>query len=75
MNKVLKPILQTEKWVGLYAELSDYILEYSSLDPIWKTDSEGNEIPERTEEKQDEFLDIVDKVETIMGMFLKKEQN
>ena len=70
-----KPIIDTETWVGLYAELSDYILEYSSLDPIWKTDIEGNEIPERTEEKQDEFLDIVDKVETIMGMFLKKEQN
>tara|TARA_R100001510_G_C7554298_1_gene136825 strand:- start:448 stop:666 length:219 start_codon:yes stop_codon:yes gene_type:complete len=70
-----KPILNAETWVGLYAELSDYILEYSSLDPIWKTDSEGNEIPERTEEKQDEFLDIVDKVETIMRMFLKKEQD
>jgi len=75
MNKVLKPILQTEKWVGLYAELSDYILEYSSLDPIWETDSEGNEIAVRKEEKQDEFLDIVDNVETIMGMFLKKEQD
>ena len=70
-----KPILNAETWVGLHAELSDYILEYSSLDPIWKTDSEGNEIPERTEEKQDEFLDIVDKVETIMRMFLKKEQD
>jgi hypothetical protein len=69
-----KPILNAETWVGLYAELSDFILEYSSLDPIWKTDSEGNEIPERTEEKQDEFLDIVDKVETIMEVFLKKER-
>ena len=68
-----KPILNAENWVGMYAELSNYILEYSSLDPIWKTDSEGNEIPERTEEKQDQFLDIVDTVETIMGLFLKKE--
>ena len=70
-----KPIIDTETWVGLYAELSDYILEYSSLDPIWETDSEGNEIAVRKEEKQDEFLDIVDNVETIMGMFLKKEQD
>ena len=68
-----KPILDAETWVSMYTELSDYILEYSSLDPIWKTDSEGNEIPERTEEKQDQFLDIVDTVETIMGLFLKKE--
>ena len=70
-----KPIIDTETWVGLYAELSDYILEYSSLDPIWETDSEGNEIAVRTEEKQDEFLDIVDTVETIMHTFLKKEQD
>tara|TARA_R110002020_G_C15865031_1_gene737523 strand:+ start:176 stop:394 length:219 start_codon:yes stop_codon:yes gene_type:complete len=70
-----KPKINPETWVGLYAELSDYILEYSSLDPIWETDSEGNEIAVRTEEKQDEFLDIVDNVETIMGMFLKKEQD
>jgi len=70
-----KPIIDTETWVGLYAELSDYILEYSSLDPIWETDSEGNEIAVWKEEKQDEFLDIVDNVETIIGMFLKKEKN
>ena len=68
-----KPILNAETWVGLYAELSDYILEYSSLDPIWKTDSEGNAIPERTEEKQDQFIDIVDTVESIMHKYLKKE--
>ena len=68
-----KPMLNAETWVGMYAELSNYILEYSSLDPIWKTDSKGNEIPERTEEKQDEFLDIVDTVETIMHKYLKKE--
>ena len=51
-----KPILNAETWVGMYAELSNYILEYSSLDPIWKTDSEGNAIPERTEEKQKTVL-------------------
>jgi hypothetical protein len=68
-----KPILNAETWVGMYAELSNYILEYSSLDPIWKTDNEGNVIPERTEEKQDQFIDIVDTVETIMHKYLKKE--
>jgi len=66
-----KPILNAETWVGMYAELSDYILEYSSLDTIWKTDSEGNAI--LTEEKQDQFIDIVDTVETIMHKYLKKE--
>ena len=39
------------------------------------TNIDRSKIPERTEEKQDEFLDIVDKVETIMRMFLKKEQD
>jgi hypothetical protein len=68
-----KPKINAETWVGMYAELSNYILEYSSLDPIWKTDSEGNAIPERTEEKQDQFIDIVDTVETIMHKYLKKE--
>jgi hypothetical protein len=50
-----KPIIKDEDWVYLYGELADYILEYSSLDPIWQTDDEGNEIAIRTEEKQDQF--------------------
>ena len=68
-----RPIIKDEDWAYLYSQLADYILEYSSLDPIWKTDSEGNAIPERTEEKQDQFIDIVDTVETIMHKYLKKE--
>ena len=62
-----KPIIPDEKWVELYAMLSEYILEYSSLDPIY--DDEGN----RTEEKQDEYIDIVDSVEDIMRSILTKE--
>ncbi len=64
MSKIIVP---DEKWVELYAMLSEYILEYSSLDPIY--DDEGN----RTEEKQDEYIDIVDSVESIMRSLLTKE--
>ena len=60
-------IIPAEKWVELYSELSEYILEYASLDPIY--DDEGN----RTEEKQDEFIDIVNSVESIMESVLTKE--
>jgi len=71
-NKVIIP---TEKWVELYGELSNFILEYSSLDPIWTIDDEGNEV--RTEDKQDEFMGIVDDVENIMRLcgFVKQGEN
>ena len=59
-----KTIIPTEKWVELYGELSNFILEYSSLDEIWTIDENGAEV--RTEEKQDQFIDIVDAVEDIM---------
>jgi hypothetical protein len=64
MSKIIVP---DEKWVELYAMLSEYILEYSSIDPIY--DDEGY----RTEEKQDEYIDIVDSVEDIMRSILTKE--
>ena len=60
-----KTVIPTETWVELYATLSNYILEYSSLDPIWIVDEDGTEV--RTEEKQDEFIDIVNEVEYIMA--------
>ena len=63
-------IISSENWVELYATLSNYILEYSSLDPIWIIDEDGNEV--RTEEKQDEFIDIVNEVEAIMETVLIK---
>ncbi len=66
MSKIIVP---DEKWVELYAMLSEYILEYASLDPIY--DDEGN----RTEEKQDEYIDIVDSVEDIMRSILTKESD
>ena len=61
-----KPIISDENWIELYSELSEYVLQYSSLDPIY--DEEGN----RTEEKQDEFIDIVNSVESIMESVLTK---
>ena len=66
-----KPIIKDEDWVYLYSKLADYILEYSSLDPIWIIDSNGDEV--MTEEKQDQFLDIADSVEEIMRKVLTKE--
>jgi hypothetical protein len=69
-----KPIiLPSEIWVELYGTLANYIHEYASLDPIWIIDENGNEV--RTEEKQDEFMDIVDEVENIMRQSgLEKEE-
>jgi|TARA_R110000765_G_C18956874_1_gene609066 hypothetical protein len=54
----------SEIWIELYATLSNYVLEYSSLDPIWTEDENGDEV--RTEDKQDEFIDIVNDVESLM---------
>ena len=64
MSKIIIP---AENWIELYSELSEYVLQYASLDPIY--DDEGN----RTEEKQDEFIDIVNSVESIMESVLTKE--
>ena len=71
-----KTIIPTEKWVELYGELSNFILEYSSLDEIWTIDENGAEV--RTEEKQNQFIDIVDTVEDIMrrsGLIKQGEEN
>jgi len=71
-----KTIIPTEKWVELYGELSNFILEYSSLDEIWTIDENGAEV--RTEEKQNQFIDIVDTVEDIMrrsGLVKEGEQD
>ena len=65
-----KPVLDPSTWCYLYSELSNYVQEYSSLDPIWTTDSNGDEI--RTDEKEDEFENIVDTVESIMQKVLTK---
>lgn len=72
-NKTIIPI---EKWVGLYAQLSNYILEYGSLDPVWTIDENGSEV--YTKEKQDQFIDISNAVEDIMrknGLIKQGEEN
>tara|TARA_R110000823_G_scaffold233664_1_gene360029 strand:- start:503 stop:730 length:228 start_codon:yes stop_codon:yes gene_type:complete len=56
-----KTILTAPQWVQLYTELSEYILELISLDPIY--DDEGNKTPA----KQEEFIEIADEVEVIMS--------
>ena len=61
-----KTVIPAETWVELYATLSNYVLvEYSSLDPVWTQDENGGEV--YTEENQEEFLEIDNEVEYIMG--------
>ena len=67
-----KITISTEKWVELYGVLSSYVLEYSSLDPITKIEPNGDEV--YTEEKQDEYNDIVDDIEDILRTFFTKEE-
>jgi len=57
--------LSQDRWIHLYSELSNFVLEYSSLDPVWTEDENGDEV--MTEDKQDEFCYIVDNVEQIMS--------
>tara|TARA_R100000781_G_scaffold86479_1_gene53243 strand:+ start:85 stop:510 length:426 start_codon:yes stop_codon:yes gene_type:complete len=68
-----KITISSETWVELYATLSHYVLQYSSLDPLTETDENGDE--RYTEEKQDEFCDIVSEVEDILSLFFIKEKN
>lgn len=58
------PVLTPETWIHLYSELSEFVLEYSSLDSIYEEDENGDE--HMTLEKQNEFCRIVDLVEGIM---------
>lgn len=59
-----KTIIPTETWIEVYKTLSDFILEYSSLDNVTTIDENGTEV--YTEEKQDEFIYIANTVEDIM---------
>ena len=64
LNQKTNTVLTPERWIYLYSELATYVLEHSSLDSIWITDATGNEM--MTEEKQDEYVEIVDVIEEIM---------
>ena len=68
-----KTIIPTETWIKLYKTLSDFILEYSSLDAVTTIDENGTEV--YTEEKQDEFICIANSVEDIMRVsgLIRKE--
>jgi hypothetical protein len=63
--------ISQDTWIQLYGELSEYVLEYSSLDPIWEQDENGDE--QMTEEKQDEYCNIVGSVEEILSLHFIKE--
>ena len=64
MSKIEIP---SETWVELYAELSSYV--ESKCFPHRKT---HNDQGERLEETEDDFLEIVDKVEELMSEFFIK---
>ena len=61
MNKVIIP---TTMYIELTATLADYVLYYSSLDPIHTQDSNGDTV--YTEAKQDEFNDLNDFIDSIL---------
>ncbi len=65
MSKIIVP---DEKWVELYSELSGYI--EGKCYPNRQT---HNRDGERTEESEEDFIDIVDSVEDIMRSILTKE--
>ena len=64
MSKIEIP---PENWVGLYAELSNYL--EGRMYPNRKT---HNDQGERLEETEDDFLEIVGDVEEIMSTYLIK---
>tara|TARA_R110000787_G_scaffold184213_2_gene296118 strand:+ start:141 stop:365 length:225 start_codon:yes stop_codon:yes gene_type:complete len=59
------PVLTPETWIYLYSELSTFILERSySPHAIWEENENGDEV--MTDDKQDEYVEIVNVVEAIM---------
>jgi len=61
MKKVIVP---TTMYIELTATLADYVLYYSSLDPIHTQDSNGDTV--YTEAKQIEFNDLNDFIDSIL---------
>ena len=66
-NKINLP---SETWVELYATLSGYV-----EDKCYPGRETHDENGERIEETEDDFIDIVNEVEEIIGTFFNKEQD
>ncbi|BAQ86997.1 hypothetical protein [uncultured Mediterranean phage uvMED] len=66
----MKVTIPSEDWVAMYVEISDYILEYASLDPIYMEAENGDEI--LTPEKLNQFNVITHAIENIMSTYLTK---
>ena len=60
--------IPAETWVGLYAELSDYVEQCSGVEPVY--DENG----QRTPESDDKICKIVDDIESILSDFFIKEK-
>lgn len=69
-----KTIIPTETWTEVYTRLSDFVLEYSSIDDVTTIDENGTEV--YTEDKQNEFIGIALTVEAIMRVsgLVKQEE-
>tara|TARA_R110001592_G_scaffold292694_1_gene562201 strand:- start:523 stop:735 length:213 start_codon:yes stop_codon:yes gene_type:complete len=66
-----KQIISTEKWVELYSELSAYV-----ENKCYPNRVSHNKKGERIEETENDFIEIVDDVETILNkFFIKGEPN
>jgi len=69
----MKITIPEEVWVELYTQISAHILEYSSLDPVFEIDENG--VERYTEDKQDQFCEIVEDVESILESHFRKEND
>ena len=62
-----KIVIPRGEYIALYGTLSEYVLVKSSTDPIFEEDENGNETIR--EEKQDEYIDIVNDIEDMLSDF------
>lgn len=65
----MKITIPTEIWIELYCDLSSYV--ENKCYPNRKT---HNEEGERLDETQNDFCEIVDEVESILGSYFRKEE-
>tara|TARA_B000000557_G_scaffold223006_1_gene192023 strand:- start:3939 stop:4223 length:285 start_codon:yes stop_codon:yes gene_type:complete len=71
MTMANKPTISQEAFVELYATIGEAWLEDAYLDPLW--DESDPENITYTEEAQDRFNEITDKLDGFFRQFLKVE--
>ena len=71
LNETAKITISPHHWIGLYSELSEFILKDKLGHSIFTEDINGDETI--SEEFQDEYLNIVDSVEEVLSWHFIKE--